>query len=145
MRTFDAFPKTLPTYRTRSSSGGALSLVVGAALLVLVWHELREFLFGEAEYAFAVDNVFGRAMQVNVDLTVAMPCHCGSRIRSPTMAPTLTLRSQICLWMCEMPWATGCISVMSSRRMACVQAPSSLLRIAELSRRPASKLARQSE
>ena len=76
IREFDAFPKTLPSYKTRSSRGGAVTLVLGLIIAVLVWYELSEFLFGEPTYSFAVDKGIGHQLQINVDMTVAMPCHC---------------------------------------------------------------------
>jgi hypothetical protein len=76
IREFDAFPKTLPSYKTRSSRGGVVTLVLGIIIAVLVWYELSEFLFGEPTYSFAVDKGIGHQLQINVDMTVAMPCHC---------------------------------------------------------------------
>lgn len=76
IREFDAFPKTLSTYKSRSSRGGVLTLLLSAAILFLVWHELREYLFGDPEYSFAVDKGVAHQLQINVDMTIAMPCHC---------------------------------------------------------------------
>ncbi|KAK9893650.1 DUF1692-domain-containing protein [Cystobasidium minutum MCA 4210] len=75
IREFDAFPKTLSTYKSRSSRGGVLTLLLSAAILFLVWHELREYLFGDPEYSFAVDKGVAHQLQINVDMTIAMPCH----------------------------------------------------------------------
>lgn len=76
MREFDAFPKTLSTYKSRSSRGGLLTLLLSLAICFLVWHELREYLFGEPAYSFAVDKGIAHQLQINVDMTIAMPCHC---------------------------------------------------------------------
>ena len=76
IREFDAFPKTLPSYKTRSSRGGLVTLVLSLIIAVLVWFELSEFLFGEPTYSFEVDKGIGHQLQINVDMTVAMPCHC---------------------------------------------------------------------
>lgn len=75
MREFDAFPKTLSTYKSTSSRGGLLTVLLALAIAFLVWHELREYLFGEPAYSFAVDKGIARQMQINVDMTIAMPCH----------------------------------------------------------------------
>lgn len=77
IREFDAFPKVAPTYKTRSSKGGFLTVFLTAIIALLVWYELKEYLFGEPAYAFAVDKGIAHQLQINVDLTVAMPCHCG--------------------------------------------------------------------
>lgn len=74
----DAFPKVSNTYRTRSSKGGFATVVLAALIGLLVWHELQLFLYGDAEFSFSVNKGVGHHLQVNVDLTVAMPCHCGS-------------------------------------------------------------------
>ncbi|KAL7004925.1 hypothetical protein EMMF5_005538 [Cystobasidiomycetes sp. EMM_F5] len=72
---FDAFPKTLPTYKTRSSRGGFVTVALGLLIAGLVWYELKEYLYGEPTYAFAVDKGIGHDLQINVDMTVNMPCH----------------------------------------------------------------------
>ncbi|TIB31962.1 hypothetical protein E3P86_03230 [Wallemia ichthyophaga] len=75
LRTFDAFPKTQPTYTIRSKRGGIATVVVIFTLVLLVFHEIGEWLYGHNEYQFSVDTTTQREMQLNVDLTVAMPCH----------------------------------------------------------------------
>jgi hypothetical protein len=100
MRKFDAFPKvcsdhqneprphrllllhglqTQPMYMQRSGRGGLVTLLVGLILLVLAWGEAREYLFGKYGYSFEVDHHIGQQMQINVDVTVAMKCHCECR------------------------------------------------------------------
>jgi hypothetical protein len=40
-------------------------------------NDLGEFMFGAPTYSFHVDpTVDTKELQLNVDLTVAMPCHC---------------------------------------------------------------------
>ncbi|EGG11276.1 uncharacterized protein MELLADRAFT_33547 [Melampsora larici-populina 98AG31] len=75
IREFDAFPKTIPTYKERSSRGGILTIVVGFLIMILIWHELREYLFGAATYSFSVDNTVGHDLGLNFDVTINMPCH----------------------------------------------------------------------
>ncbi|KAH9452403.1 hypothetical protein MJO29_008593 [Puccinia striiformis f. sp. tritici] len=75
IREFDAFPKTLSSYKKRSSRGGILTVVVACLILLLIWHELQEYLFGEPSYSFHVDQSIAHSLGINIDLTVAMPCH----------------------------------------------------------------------
>ncbi|KAH8925821.1 DUF1692-domain-containing protein [Atractiella rhizophila] len=75
IREFDAFPKTLPTYRQRSSRGGVATVFVALLIFWLVAHELNEYIWGEPRWSFSVDKGIGKMLQINVDLTVAMPCH----------------------------------------------------------------------
>lgn len=74
MRQFDAFPKTQALYQKRSSKGGLWTLVAYAALAVLFLVELRSFWGKEHVYDFVVDDAVHHDMQVNLDVTVAMPC-----------------------------------------------------------------------
>ena len=37
---------------------------------------MSEYLYGEPAYSFAVDKGVAHQLQINVDMTVAMPCHC---------------------------------------------------------------------
>jgi hypothetical protein len=64
------------TYKTRSSKGGLATVLLVAIIALLVWHELQQFLYGEPHFTFSVNKGVGHHIQVNVDLTVAMPCHC---------------------------------------------------------------------
>lgn len=63
---------------------------------MLVWHELRQYLYGEAAYTFSVDRGIGHHLQINVDMTVAMPCHCGSLTKTGLQL-TLHLEADACL------------------------------------------------
>ncbi|KAL9932558.1 hypothetical protein V8E36_008675 [Tilletia maclaganii] len=75
LRQFDAFPKTQALYTQRSSRGGALTVILALALLIIVWSDFRAYLYGEHAYSFSVDRHIGHEMQINVDFTVAMKCH----------------------------------------------------------------------
>ncbi|PWN45148.1 DUF1692-domain-containing protein [Ceraceosorus guamensis] len=75
IRQFDAFPKTAPVHRLRSSRGGSVTLGVALILLMLVWGELKSYIYGQPHYAFDVEHHIGGEMQINVDMTVAMKCH----------------------------------------------------------------------
>lgn len=41
-------------------------------------NDLGEFLYGAPDYSFTVDQTVEKDLQLNVDLTVAMPCRCKS-------------------------------------------------------------------
>ncbi|KAK0529511.1 hypothetical protein OC834_003651 [Tilletia horrida] len=75
LRQFDAFPKTQALYTQRSSRGGALTVLLGIVLLSLVWSDFRAYFYGEHAYSFTVDPHIGHEMQINIDFTIAMPCH----------------------------------------------------------------------
>ncbi|KAJ1833584.1 hypothetical protein LPJ63_002628 [Coemansia sp. RSA 2711] len=70
----DAFSKVDSTYQARSSSGGFLSVVVLAAMLLMVASELRDFLRYRQTHEFAVDADMQQTLQVNFAMTVAMSC-----------------------------------------------------------------------
>ncbi|WVF71351.1 hypothetical protein IAT40_006155 [Kwoniella sp. CBS 6097] len=75
IKSFDAFPKVQSTYTVTSRRGGVLTTVVGLIIFLLVLNDLGEYLYGAPDYAFHVDHELQKDLQLNVDLTVAMPCH----------------------------------------------------------------------
>ncbi|GHJ84979.1 hypothetical protein NliqN6_1381 [Naganishia liquefaciens] len=76
IKSFDAFPKVQPTYTTSSRRGGVLTAVLGAIMFLLVLNDLGEYFYGQPSYEFHVDQEIDRKdLQLNVDITVAMPCH----------------------------------------------------------------------
>nr|ODN80159.1 endoplasmic reticulum-Golgi intermediate compartment protein 2 [Cryptococcus depauperatus CBS 7841] len=74
IKSFDAFPKVEPTYTIHSRRGGVLTAVVGLIIFLLVLNDLGEYLYGAPDFAFHVDSDVQKDLQLNVDLTVAMPC-----------------------------------------------------------------------
>ena len=80
------------TYISQSRRGGILTALVGSIIFLLVLvslslsvisiaddqNDLGEFLYGAPDYAFTVDHTVEKDLQLNVDMTVAMPCHCES-------------------------------------------------------------------
>ncbi|KAK9458384.1 endoplasmic reticulum vesicle transporter-domain-containing protein [Dipodascopsis uninucleata] len=74
VRTFDAFPKVSSTYTTRSSQGGATTILLGILCLFLIWTEMGAYFSGIEDHEFVVDSSVGSDMQVNIDITVAMAC-----------------------------------------------------------------------
>ncbi|GAA5973570.1 hypothetical protein JCM8115_005746 [Rhodotorula mucilaginosa] len=75
LNAFDAFKKTNATYRERTTRGGIWTLIVGVVVALLLWHECHDYLYGEAAYTFSVDRGIAHELQLNVDITIATPCH----------------------------------------------------------------------
>ena len=75
LREFDAFPKTSSTYKVRSKQGGIATLFVIITCILLVFNEIGDWLYGQNVFTFGVDTIKSTEMQMNVDMTVAMPCH----------------------------------------------------------------------
>ena len=49
-------------------------------------NDLGEFLFGAPTYSFHVDpTIDNKELQLNIDLTVAMPCHCKLCLHIPLL------------------------------------------------------------
>lgn len=66
--------KTRQTYRVPSSRGGALTVALSLLCIYLTWHELLQHLDGTETQSFGVEHTIGHSMQINLDITVAMPC-----------------------------------------------------------------------
>ncbi|KAJ3361199.1 hypothetical protein GGF31_002431 [Allomyces arbusculus] len=71
---WDAFAKVDDAFLDRSSARAWTSLVVAAALAVLVGMELWRATGVHVEHAFTVDDQIRMQVPVFVDVTVAMPC-----------------------------------------------------------------------
>lgn len=82
----DAFPKVETNYTTRSTRGGALTLVLVIAIWLLIWTELKDYAKGVQKMEFVVDKSISTTMQVNIDLTMAMPCN--GRVAMHLCAPS---------------------------------------------------------
>ena len=65
-------------------------------------------MYGAPDYAFKVDQDLEKDLQLNVDLTVAMPCQC--ELRRDTANQTFPS-------ICEMPWETACTLVTTLSKM----------------------------
>ncbi|KAI4183309.1 MAG: hypothetical protein L6R41_005466 [Letrouitia leprolyta] len=75
IRTFDAFPKTKPTYTRRTSTGGYTTL---ALIFVSIFLSITEFLRwyrGHETQLFSVEKGVSHQMQINLDIVVPMHCH----------------------------------------------------------------------
>ncbi|KAI9209862.1 endoplasmic reticulum vesicle transporter-domain-containing protein [Polychytrium aggregatum] len=71
---FDAFAKIDGPYKSNSALGGVLTLIVALLSIVLVTSELATFLKIHQDYEFLVDQQRHQTLQINMDLTIAMPC-----------------------------------------------------------------------
>ncbi|KAI5811405.1 endoplasmic reticulum vesicle transporter-domain-containing protein [Peziza echinospora] len=75
VRTFDAFPKTRQSYTVRTSRGGAMTLLITLACILLLWVEFGVYFDGIETQHFLVEPRIGsHNLQINIDITVAMPC-----------------------------------------------------------------------
>ncbi|EJT48284.1 pyruvate dehydrogenase (acetyl-transferring) [Trichosporon asahii var. asahii CBS 2479] len=66
IKSFDAFPKVQSSYTIRSRRGGVLTALVGL-------NDLGEYLYGSTSLSVKVDPTIESNLQLNVDVTVAMP------------------------------------------------------------------------
>ncbi|KAF9944937.1 hypothetical protein BGZ70_004204 [Mortierella alpina] len=71
---FDAFPKVESGFVKRTGSGGILTLVVTAVLCILVVGEINDYFTTRNDYKFLVDPLVSHELQINLDITIAMPC-----------------------------------------------------------------------
>ncbi|KAI8374141.1 endoplasmic reticulum vesicle transporter-domain-containing protein [Radiomyces spectabilis] len=71
---FDVFPKVETDNQARSEKGGLLTFLLTCCLLMLTVSEFSEYRKIKTQYAFSVDPVIETHLQINMDLTVAMPC-----------------------------------------------------------------------
>ena len=74
LRTFDAFPKASQEFLSQSSRGGITTMILTLLLCWLVWSETRQWWAGREVYQFLIIPGVGHEMQLNIDVTVAMPC-----------------------------------------------------------------------
>lgn len=61
----------------RSSRGGFITIFLGITCLFVLWTQFAAYLGGVETHTFAIDgdNTVATEMQINVDITVATPCH----------------------------------------------------------------------
>ncbi|KAI4235698.1 MAG: hypothetical protein LQ349_002972 [Xanthoria aureola] len=75
IRTFDAFPKTKPTYTRRTSTGGYTTLLLVTLSLFLSISEFLRWYRGHETYLFSVEKGVSHQLQINLDIIVPMLCH----------------------------------------------------------------------
>ena len=73
---FDAFPKLPSSYKARSESRGFMTLFVAFLAFMLVVNDIGEFIWGWPDFEFSVDSYPSKYLTINMDMVVAMPCHC---------------------------------------------------------------------
>jgi len=54
----------------------AVSFLCILLILSLVYSETRDFVYSGAKFHFTPDDELDSKMDLNVDMTVAMPCRC---------------------------------------------------------------------
>lgn len=76
VRQADGFQKMDDEYEKRTSSGGIVSVLIMVCVVAMLGGEIRDYLKYRHIHSFSVDNngKGQESLQVNVDMTVAMPC-----------------------------------------------------------------------
>jgi len=92
---FDAFPKVESGFVKRTGSGGILTLMVTVILCLLVMGEIKDYMSLKNDYSFLVDPLVNHELQINLDITVAMPCECMSCLLLLTCAPGHPIRTYL--------------------------------------------------
>jgi len=143
IKSFDAFPKVCPLAASILTSAGAADIyrplkkgrlvdrcrwiyyfhsrlgkwtschVCTVLRQLMLQNDLGEFLYGAPTYSFRVDPGLEEDLQLNVDLTVAMPCQCKHAVG-------VRLTCQISRSISVTPSVTGCTSATTSTRRECV-------------------------
>ncbi|KAJ2752761.1 hypothetical protein GGI19_003609 [Coemansia pectinata] len=62
-------------YQARTSSGGVLSVLALLAVVVMLASETRDYLRYQHTHSFTIDSEVQQKVQINLGLTVAMPCN----------------------------------------------------------------------
>ncbi|KAL4933067.1 endoplasmic reticulum-Golgi intermediate compartment family protein [Aspergillus undulatus] len=74
LQTFDAFPKTKPSYTTPSRRGGQWTVLILAICTILSLTEFRTWLKGTEAHHFTVEKGVSHDLQLNLDAVIHMPC-----------------------------------------------------------------------
>ncbi|MCJ1272423.1 hypothetical protein MMC21_000209 [Puttea exsequens] len=75
IKSFDAFPKTKPTYTRRSSTGGYTTLLLLIISILLSFTELTRWYAGHEIHLFSVEKGVSRTLQINLDIVIPMLCN----------------------------------------------------------------------
>ncbi|XP_069691671.1 endoplasmic reticulum-Golgi intermediate compartment protein 2 [Periplaneta americana] len=75
VKNLDAFPKVPESYVETSPVGGTFSVVTCCLIVWLLYAEISYYLDANFKFRFVPDTDFDAKLKINVDLTVAMPCH----------------------------------------------------------------------
>ncbi|KAJ5124480.1 uncharacterized protein N7515_008305 [Penicillium bovifimosum] len=74
LKTFDAFPKTKPSYTTPTRTGGQWTVLILLISSLFSYSELRTWLRGSENYHFTVEKGISHTLQLNLDMVIHMPC-----------------------------------------------------------------------
>ncbi|KAL8951263.1 MAG: hypothetical protein Q9222_002765 [Ikaeria aurantiellina] len=74
IRTFDAFPKTKPTYTRRTTTGGYTTLFLTLISLLLSLSEITRWYRGHETHLFSVEKGISHTLQINLDIVLPMFC-----------------------------------------------------------------------
>ncbi|TKX18217.1 hypothetical protein C1H76_9691 [Elsinoe australis] len=74
VKAFDAFPKTKPSYQTKTHSGGVWTVILIILSSILGFTELRRWWAGHTTHTFSVEKGISHDLQINLDIVLAMKC-----------------------------------------------------------------------
>lgn len=74
IKSLDAFPKMSDTYMKTTRSGGTISLLTFAVMIVLLYNEYRYYI-ASIRFRFEPDTDMDALLPLHVDVVVATPCH----------------------------------------------------------------------
>ncbi|KAL4964880.1 endoplasmic reticulum vesicle transporter-domain-containing protein [Aspergillus stella-maris] len=74
LQTFDAFPKTKPSYTTPSRRGGQWTVLILIICTVFSLSEFLAWLKGTEAHHFTVEKGVSHDLQLNLDAVIHMPC-----------------------------------------------------------------------
>lgn len=74
VKELDAFPKVPEEYVDSTPVGGTFSIITFFLILWLVYSEVTYYLYSNLVFKFEPDTDMDERLQINIDITVAMPC-----------------------------------------------------------------------
>uniref|UniRef100_A0A146KX15 Endoplasmic reticulum-Golgi intermediate compartment protein 2 n=1 Tax=Lygus hesperus TaxID=30085 RepID=A0A146KX15_LYGHE len=76
VKQLDSFPKiNKDDFIERSSIGGVASIIAYTIIILIIIFEIRYYYGSDVAFQFVPDTDFNAKLKVNLDITVAMPCH----------------------------------------------------------------------
>eukprot|EP00093_Oithona_nana_P009997 09997.XXX_278508_277250_1 [CDS] Oithona nana genome sequencing. len=87
----DAFPKVAEPYVEQEASSAIVYIITMVLVFILIYNEWTYFLNPDPVFKFVPDADFAAKLQINIDMTVAMPCDSmGADILDSTNQNTFT-------------------------------------------------------
>jgi len=74
VKAFDAFPKTKPSYQTKTSTGGLWTVVLVLCSCFLGITEVQRWWVGDTTHTFSVEKGVSHDLQINLDVVIPMKC-----------------------------------------------------------------------